>query len=167
MDKARQEILMKLKIASGNKNLQEKPDFNEPVYFPVEGNLAVSFKKNLENVAGEAWIFDSEKELFITLKSIIEGRNLEPVFCAEPAIGEKLRKYDVPFKQGVDFPENIGAGITGCEFLVAHLGSNCELGTGRGEEKFYIPACPYCYCQRIPVGRLPEYCLQQAYEKIQ
>jgi len=69
MKSARQEILDKLKKAVHPE--PEEPDFDAPVYHPIEKPLDEAFKKNLELVNGSVHLFQSEKELYDSLKSLL------------------------------------------------------------------------------------------------
>lgn len=163
MDTARREILNKLQMSPATAPLTGSPDFNKPVYFPVEGNLIDVFKKNNELINGKTSVFDSEENLFLSLKQKIEADNLEIICCYEPAIQEKLTKFQIPFWAGTELPENIDAGITGCEFLVAHTGSAVVSSAQEGGRRIF--AFPPVHIIIASEKQLADY-LETAYKKI-
>lgn len=132
MSSARKEILNRLKKAVHQE--PERPDFEAPIYFPIEKPLDVAFKENLEKVSGSVHLFDSEKELFADLKKMLSQFSSENVICNETELQGQLSKNKVPFTSAPDLPPSIEAGITSCEFLIAHTGSvmvSAAMGGGR------------------------------------
>lgn len=137
---ARKEILDKLKKASLLKTISKEPDFSEPVYFPVEGNLAEIFKQNLESIKGEAYIFEDEEQMFQALKSLIDKNHWKAIYCREKAWLEKMDSNDVPVIVCNTPPEDIEVGITGCEYLIAHTASvMVSSKQGIGRQMFVYP----------------------------
>jgi L-lactate dehydrogenase complex protein LldG len=136
MKTARQEILDKLKNAVHN--VPEKPDFDAPVYHPIKKPLELAFKENLEKVNGSVHLFASEKELFKQLKNFLSGYKSETVVCNEEEIANKLTHFKIPFSSSIKLPENIEAGITGCEFLVAHTGSIMVSSAQKGGRQSFV-----------------------------
>jgi L-lactate dehydrogenase complex protein LldG len=121
MSSAREEILNKLKNAVHPK--PEKPDFDAPVYFPIEQALEDAFKENLEKVNGSVHLFNSETDLYQKLKTLLAEFPQELIICNESELGKQLKQHKVPFTSTKNLPENLQVGITFCEFLIAHTGS--------------------------------------------
>jgi len=121
MSSAREEILNKLKNAVHPK--PEKPDFDAPVYFPIEQALEDAFKENLEKVNGSVHLFNSETDLYQKLKTLLAEFPQELIICNESELGKQLKQHKVPFISTINLPENLQVGITFCEFLIAHTGS--------------------------------------------
>ncbi|VAW20142.1 Predicted L-lactate dehydrogenase, hypothetical protein subunit YkgG [hydrothermal vent metagenome] len=140
MTSARQEILDKLKKATLGKTQPCPPDFKQPVYHPLNGTLAEIFKQNLELLKGEAHICDDEQQLFAALKKLIYENGWKQVCCREKPLQERLVEYQVPAGNCLKLPDDIEAGITSCEYLVAHLGSvMVSSAQGSGREMFVFP----------------------------
>jgi L-lactate dehydrogenase complex protein LldG len=161
MSQARDEILKKLKNAVYPE--PEKPVSNEPVFYPIEDSLEEAFKKNLENVDGIVRLFANEKDLFEDLKSFLNSFSRNQIICREPAITNQLNKYDIPFSQNSNLPENIQVGITNCEFLVAHTGSVMVSSAQRGGRQLFV--YPNTHVVLAKKSQLVDY-LEKAYAGI-
>ena len=132
MSSARKDILNRLKKAVHEE--PEQPDFEAPVYFSIEQPLEEAFKENLEKVNGSVYLFDSEKDLFVGLKSFLKKYPRESIICNETELQNHLTESSVPFTSANNLPANIEVGITSCEYLVAHTGSvmvSAAMGGGR------------------------------------
>lgn len=132
MSSAREEILNNLKKTTHPD--PEQPDFDAPVYFPIDQPLELAFKENLEKVNGSVHLYESEKELYRGLKDFLAGFSNENIICNEEALQKKLHQYSIPGTSTDNLPPEIEAGITSCEFLIAHTGSvmvSSALGGGR------------------------------------
>lgn len=132
MSSARKEILNRLKKAVHEE--PEQPDFEAPVYFPIEQPLEIAFKENLEKVNGSVHLCDSEKALFTELKKFLQNYPAEFVICNETGLQDQLLTHSVPFSTASNLPVTIEVGITSCEFLIAHTGSvmvSAAMGGGR------------------------------------
>lgn len=121
MSSAREEILNKLKKAVHPE--LEKPDFDAPVYFPIEKPLDETFKENLEKVNGSVHLFQSEKSMYEALKTTVSNIQKNLIVCNETLLIEQLQKHDIPFETTNNLPDNLKVGITSSEFLIAHTGS--------------------------------------------
>lgn len=132
MSSARKEILNRLKKAVHEE--PEQPDFEAPVYFPIEQALEIAFKENLEKVNGSVHLFESEKSMFSGIKKFLDQYPLESIICNETGLHDQLTSHSVPFTSAINLPENTEVGITSCEFLIAHTGSvmvSAAMGGGR------------------------------------
>jgi L-lactate dehydrogenase complex protein LldG len=121
MGTARQEILNKLKKAVHPE--PEKPDFDTPVYLPIDLPLEQAFKENLEKVNGSVYIYETEQELSKNLSLFLSSFSNEVICCKEEALQNILSKGNITFSESDDIPKSIEVGITSCEFLIAHTGS--------------------------------------------
>lgn len=121
MASAREEILNKLKKAVHPE--PEKPDFDTPVYLPIDKPLDEAFKENLEKVNGSVFLCESEKQLAEELRSLLKLLPTNTIVCKDENLLQVLKKHRIQVSSADDLPENIEAGITSCEILVAHTGS--------------------------------------------
>ncbi len=124
MSNAREEILSKIRHALHNKDQAGlvEPDSSGPVYHSIGTDLVEAFKTSLEAVNGKAIVCRSEQEMVRKLAELSAKNSWETVFCADsklaPLIGNKVNITDNKTR----FYE-MEAGITACEFLIAHTGS--------------------------------------------
>lgn len=112
----------------------EQPDFDAPIYFPIDLPLELAFKENLEKVNGSVHLYESDDALFKGLKLFLKSFPDESIVCNEPELQKQLSEHEVPSVQIAVLPADLEVGITSCEFLVAHTGSvmvSAAMGGGR------------------------------------
>jgi L-lactate dehydrogenase complex protein LldG len=162
MDDSREEILGKLKKTT-SPELIEKPEINSSVYSPIEGGLIETFTRTAELAKARVFVFNSEETLYTALKNKIESDNLKVVSCHETAIQELLTQYKIPFHPGPELPADMDAGITGCEFLVAHTGSAMVSSAQEGGRRMFV--CPPAHFIVASESQVVDY-LETAYQSI-
>jgi len=124
MNPARNNILARLKAAQDNRGEIEvtSPDFTSPIYHPLNESLSQEFKTNLEMIGGQVILCKSKSEIADQIKQIYKEKDQYKIFCTDPKLQEILTG-----SIEIDSDENsflgLNIGVTGCEFLVAHLGS--------------------------------------------
>ncbi|MBN1986625.1 MAG: lactate utilization protein [Prolixibacteraceae bacterium] len=161
MKTARQEILEKLQNTSHS--LPDAPDYNAPVYHPIEKPLEMAFKKSLERVNGSVHLFETENELFTALHHFLQKYSHKNISCLEPGIQKKLHLYNIPYSVAEELNEQMEAGITGCEFLIAHTGSvMVSSAQAGGRQMFVYPPVHIVVARK---SQVVEY-LQNAYSAI-
>jgi len=124
MDSARNNILARLKAAQDKRGEigENIPDFTSPIYHPLNESLSQEFKTNLELIGGQVILIKSKSKIADQVKQICEEKQLNRIFCADPNLQEILNEnIDIDSDENSFLGLNIG--VTGCEFLVAHLGS--------------------------------------------
>ncbi|HET6557479.1 MAG TPA: lactate utilization protein [Prolixibacteraceae bacterium] len=124
MDSAKNNILARLKAAQEKRGEigESIPDFTSPIYHSLDPSLKKEFKTNLELIGGQVLFCDSKAEIASLVKTICGTKMQESVFCTDPALRLIVDNVVVTDGEEKDFL-NLNIGITGCEFLVAHLGS--------------------------------------------
>ncbi len=124
MKSAKNNILAKLKAAQQNRGEIEVniPDFTSSVYLPLNPSLVQEFKTNLELIGGRVILCNSQSEIAAQVKLICEEKNQDKLFCTDSSLLEILEGKVKTESEESEFL-NLNTGITGCEFLVAHLGS--------------------------------------------
>jgi L-lactate dehydrogenase complex protein LldG len=124
MDSARNNILARLKAAQDKRGEigENIPDFTSPIYHPLNESLSQEFKTNLEMIGGQVILIKSKSEIADQVKQICEEKQLKKIFCADPKLQEIL-KENIDIDSDEDSFLGLNIGVTGCEFLVAHLGS--------------------------------------------
>lgn len=124
MDSARNNILARLKAAQENRGEIEVkyPDFTSPIYHPLNESLSQEFKTNLEIIGGQVILCKSKSEIANQLKLICEEKNRNRLFCTDLKL-QKLIHSSIQIDSDESSFRELNIGLTGCEFLVAHLGS--------------------------------------------
>lgn len=115
-------------------------DMAAPVYQPITDALDITFAQELTNVGGHFIYCENMDEMTSTLSLLIQTNNLNPVFCADQALYEILRKSGIQIQNDRAEINNIRASVTTCEFLIARLGSvMVSSRTGHGRQLNIYP----------------------------
>ena len=124
MDSARNNILARLKAAQDKRGEigENIPDFTSPIYHPLNESLCQEFKTNLELIGGQVILIKTKSEIANQVKLICEEKNLSRIFCTDPKL-QKILKENIDIDSDENSFLELNIGVTGCEFLVAHLGS--------------------------------------------
>ncbi|MDP2335301.1 MAG: LUD domain-containing protein, partial [Bacteroidota bacterium] len=124
MDRARNNILARLKAAQNRRGEIEViyPDFTSSVYHPLNESLSQEFKTNLELIGGQVVLCESKFDIARQVKLICEGKNQNRLFCTDPVL-QNILQDSIEIDSDENSFTGINIGLTGCEFLVAHLGS--------------------------------------------
>ena len=124
MDSARNNILARLKAAQDKRGEigENIPDFTSPIYHPLNESLSQEFKTNLELIGGQVILIKTKSEIANQVKLICEEKNLSRIFCTDPKL-QKILKENIDIDSDENSFLELNIGVTGCEFLVAHLGS--------------------------------------------
>jgi L-lactate dehydrogenase complex protein LldG len=136
MKPAREEILEKFKRVKHY--IPEEPDFKSPVYHSLDGPLDEVFKINLEKIAGSVFIASSESELIDKIKDILQGYTANNICCQEDDILQMLGFHGIFCNLSPILQETIEAGITGCEYLIAHTGSVMVSSAQKGGRQMFV-----------------------------
>jgi len=98
------------------------PDFTSPVYLPLSESISQDFKTNLENIGGEVIFCPTKSEIAQHIQRICVEKKRSSIFCIDKTIGEFAGDQIIIESDESRF-NDLNIGLTGCEFLVAHLGS--------------------------------------------
>ena len=96
---------------------------DDEIYKPIEPNAVTCFKTELEAVNGQCELSETQDELIVQLKKILNDRNIDTIFCRDRQIGTHLTKHRIAFTGCQDDFETMSAAVTPCEFLIARTGS--------------------------------------------
>lgn len=124
METSRNNILARLKAAQDKRGEigESLPDFTSPIYHPLGDSLRQEFKTNLELIGGEVIFCTSKADVSNNIQRICAEKKQNHIFCTSPELIEIL-DGNVQIHSSEDDFLNLNIGLTGCEFLVAHLGS--------------------------------------------
>jgi L-lactate dehydrogenase complex protein LldG len=122
---SREKVLKKVRHALIYKtdNPFPKVDFDSPVYKPMNETSDVNFAQEFTKAGGVFIYCENESEVATTLSALHTECEWQNIFCAEPELQYILTQAGVPFESNEDSMQQISVGITGCEFLIARLGS--------------------------------------------
>lgn len=98
-------------------------DFDSPVYMPMSDTSDVNFAQEFTKVGGVFIYCENESEVTAVLSALSVECKWHDVYCAEPELQYLLTQAGVPFESDEESFGQINVGITGCEFLIARLGS--------------------------------------------
>lgn len=124
MGSSRNNILARLKAAQDKRGEigEGVPDFTSPIYHPLNASLKEEFKINLEQIGGKVQFCDTAADIIPLVEQVMKGKGVKSIFCTDPALQNLLQKAIAIESEEKDFL-SLNIGVTGCEFLVAHLGS--------------------------------------------
>lgn len=122
---SREKVLKKVRHALIYKtdNPYHHVDFDSPVYKPMSDTSDVNFAQEFTKVGGVFIYCENESEAVSALSALSVECEWNNIYCAEPEIQYMLTQAGVPFESGEDSLQQLSVGITGCEFLIARLGS--------------------------------------------
>jgi len=122
---SREKVLKKVRNALIYKtdNPFPKVDFDSPVYRPMNDTPDVNFAQEFTKVGGVFIYCDNKNEVASTLSALYTECGWHNIYCAEPEFQFMLTQAGVPFDSDEESIQNLKVGITGCEFLIARLGS--------------------------------------------
>lgn len=124
MTSARNNILGRLKAAQEKRGEtgENVPDFTSAIYHTLNPDLSLEFKTNLELIGGQVILCQTKSDAVRWIKQICDEKMQSRIFCTDPVI-----QTFIPAQIEIDADEKVftelNIGVTGCEFLVAHLGS--------------------------------------------
>ena len=122
---SRQEILDRISAAAKKRLTFVNPPSSktEDIYKPILPDAITCFVNELEAISGQCIVCENELDLYSKLKSLISEYKIPYVFSRDAYISLQLERYDISFTNEVSKFEDMQAGITGCEFLIARTGS--------------------------------------------
>lgn len=116
--------MAKLKAAQQKRGKigEDIPNFTSPVYLPLNDSLKEEFKYNLELIGGQVIFCESKEQIPAQVQQICQTKELDNIFCADPLL-QQMMGGSVKIDSAESEFLGLSIGLTGCEFLVAHLGS--------------------------------------------
>lgn len=122
---SREKILKKVRDALIEKTEPPYPilDQESSVYKEITEPLDVTFAEALVKVAGKFVYCESEDEFIGSIKSFILEKDWGLLYCGDPDIQSVLKRGGIPFAGNTESLLDARIGITGCEYLIARLGT--------------------------------------------
>jgi L-lactate dehydrogenase complex protein LldG len=117
-----------------------KVDYEKPVFSEMEESPDINFAQELTAAGGMFIYCESEEEVINGLRFLMHDRKWDNIFALEPKIIELLNKAQITCLSDHDQMTQAYVGMTGCESLVARLGS-VMVSTGQmaGRQIFIYP----------------------------
>ena len=100
-----------------------QPSENEKIYKPILPDAISCFKSELEAINGQCILCEDESDQFLKIIDFLKSKDLPTIFCRDSNIIKQLSKAGISTTNNPADFENMQAGITTCEFLVARTGS--------------------------------------------
>ncbi len=122
---SREKVLKKVRHALIYKTDNPFPqvDFTSSVYKAMHDTPDVNFAQEFTKAGGIFLFCEDEREVISTLSALNTECGWHNIYCAEPQFQYLLTQAGVPFDSDEDSLKDLSVGLTGCEFLVARLGS--------------------------------------------
>ncbi len=139
---SKEKILKYVREALISKTDQPFPkiDYEKPVFNEMEETPDINFAQELTKAGGLFIYCESEEEVINGIKFLVKDRKWESIFALEPHIIRLLNKGEINCISAHDQLTQAHVGMTGCEALVARLGS-VMVSTGQmaGRQIFIYP----------------------------
>ena len=123
---SREKILKKVRkalIATAKDELPGNIDFDSPIYETPNEPLEIMFAQQFTKLNGKFVFCEDEKDFLINLKALIFENKWENVHVIDSKIGGLLKEGNVSFSDKPEDLNKTNVGLTGCEYLVARLGT--------------------------------------------
>lgn len=121
---AKEKMLKKIRQGLLQKKENPHPLFEEsPLYNDEEESLDVTFAREFTQVGGNFIYCDGEINLIENLIVLVEKLEISKLFVWEKQIQQLLDTYGFPYRRTLNQYEEVEAGITACEALIARNGS--------------------------------------------
>ncbi len=122
---SREKVLKKVRHALIYKTDNPYPqvDFDSPVYKPMNDTPDVNFAQEFTKAGGVFIYCENEAEAVSSVAALSNECDWQNIYCTEPEFQFMLTQAGVPFESDEESLQNLKVGITGCEFVIARLGS--------------------------------------------
>ncbi len=138
----KEKILKRVRDAliSKNENPFKDVDFTSPVFHAMEEEKEVAFARKLMEMGGTFVYCENEKALGENLLVLLEQKKWKNYFVVDKKLELLLQSLDVPYCAEQTKFNDMYAGITRCEYLIARFGSVLvSSGLGSGRRMFVFP----------------------------
>jgi len=138
----KEKILKRVRDAliSKKENPFKDVDFNAPVFHVLKEEKEVAFARRLMDMGGTFVYCENEKALGENLKMLLDQKAWKDYFVGDKKLELLLQSLDIPFQNNPDEFNNMIAGITRCEYLIARFGSVLvSSGLDSGRRMFVFP----------------------------
>jgi L-lactate dehydrogenase complex protein LldG len=122
---SREKVLKSVRNALMSKldNPYQDVDFDSSVYHPLDDSLEMVFARELLEVSGKFVYCSSDLEFADMLRSVMNEKGWESIHCIDEALTDFLDQVGITCIKDLSTTDDVKAGLTRCEYLVARLGS--------------------------------------------
>ncbi|MCB2221206.1 MAG: lactate utilization protein [Bacteroidetes bacterium] len=122
---SREKVLKKIRNALISKTENPYPslDTESAVHPKLEDSVDIVFAQEFTRIAGKFVYCENEEDLRKNLLSLVAEKKWKHIFCLDPKITALLDKAEIPYFNDDEHLQEMQAGITQCEYLIARLGS--------------------------------------------
>lgn len=122
---SREKVLKSIRSALLSKEENPYPslDTESPVFEDLKEDFDITFAKAFSEVSGKFIYCEDESDLRNNIASLNADKKWKEIHCYEPELLRILDGSGVALSKEPGNVENVSAGITGCEYLVARFGS--------------------------------------------
>ncbi len=138
----KEKILKRVRDAliSKKENPFKNIDFNSSVFVQTEEDIEIAFARKLMDMGGTFVYCENERALGESLKSLLSQKEWQDYFVVDQKLKMLLESLEVPFQDDPAAFNNMVAGITRCEYLIARFGSVLvSSGLDSGRRMFVFP----------------------------
>ena len=115
-------------------------DFHLPVFHEMEEEKEVTFARKLMEMGGNFVYCENEKNLGENLQLLLEQKKWKEYFVVDKKLEMFLQSLNIPFQNNPEKFNDLTAGITRAEYLIARFGSVLvSSGLGSGRRMFVFP----------------------------
>jgi L-lactate dehydrogenase complex protein LldG len=137
-DSDRKEILEKLYKAVSGRTDGIYPENAPELYDRITGPLSLAFRENAEKVSAQVTVVNQQEDFIPSLVGLISENGWKEIMCAGKPVHEILHSFGFPLEYSEILTDNTEAAITGCEYLVANLGSVIVSSALSGSRKVFV-----------------------------
>jgi len=140
MTSSRNKILNRIETARNERSSFRtiEIDSEKEIYKPILPDAITCFKNELEAVSGQCVLCNDEQDLYAKIGKFVSARAFPYLFCRDEDIISKLKSNNIPYSDKQEDFEEMQAGITSCEFLVARTGSVVVSSASPSGRQMYI-----------------------------
>jgi L-lactate dehydrogenase complex protein LldG len=164
---SRDEILARIRetIARRPEQVHETDYQSEDIFMPVQDGLS-TFIQELEAVGGKCIVAQSEEDLQQKLTAFYHDRGFSSLFCRDASLTTQLRQLPIKLTNNANDFENMEAGITRCECLIARTGSVVvSSATGPGRQMHAFPPVHIVLAEESQLVSFPDEAIQYLQQK--
>ncbi len=122
---SKEKIMKRVRNALIQKGANPFPDveMDAPVFNELTDALDITFAEEFTRLGGKFVYCESESEIYSTLSLLSKANTFAPIFCRDESLLYMLQQYGISATNDENKLNTTKVAITGCEFLVARLGS--------------------------------------------